>query len=75
MDYFIRDPKLHSIIREIAQHVDEYYNSKKTYLAASWGFEVRPGEKTNFHDHHEAILTDQNAYENYLHEYLYEMYY
>tara|TARA_R100000544_G_C2211023_1_gene51947 strand:- start:347 stop:907 length:561 start_codon:yes stop_codon:yes gene_type:complete len=57
IDYFIRDPKLHSIIREIAQHVDEYYNSKKTYLAASWGFEVRPGEKTNFHDHHEAIYS------------------
>jgi len=53
---FKEDEKfLKEITLPLIDYIDKNYNLKKYYVWDAWGFEVRPGEKTNFHDHQSSL--------------------
>ena len=52
-DFFNEDPKFNEILIPLIDYVDSYYQFPAYSVSSSWGFEVRPREKTLFHNHFE----------------------
>ena len=54
-NFFNKDPKFTEILLPLIDYVDSQYDFPDYRLQDAWGFEVRPRDKTTFHDHHEAV--------------------
>ena len=55
-NFFVNDEKfIKEIAHPLMDYVDENYKQISYSLRDAWGFELRPREKTIFHDHHEAL--------------------
>ena len=49
--FFNNDPKFKLILTKFVDYIDSIYFLKNYCLNQSWGFELRPGERTLFHEH------------------------
>ena len=49
--FFNDDPKFQEILTKLIDYIDSIYNFRNYFLKECWGFELRPGERTIFHDH------------------------
>ena len=55
-EFFKQDQKfLTEVIIPVIDYVDENYKLNNYHILDAWGFEVRPKEKTEFHDHQGAL--------------------
>ena len=52
--FFNKDNKFDQTITPLIEYVDENYSHNNYQISNSWGFEIRPSEKTNFHNHLES---------------------
>tara|TARA_S200002703_G_scaffold159092_1_gene171433 strand:+ start:70 stop:606 length:537 start_codon:yes stop_codon:yes gene_type:complete len=53
--FFNTDTKFDKTIIPLIDYLDTHYKFPNYRINDSWGFEVRPREKTEFHDHSEAL--------------------
>ena len=54
-NFFCEDKKLLKILVSFCDLLDERYSMPPYTLQSSWGFELKPGQHTNFHSHTEAM--------------------
>jgi len=50
--FFTQDRKFFKTIMPLIDYIDDNYEKRSYTLVDAWGFELRPREKTLFHDHH-----------------------
>mgnify|MGYP003114419365 FL=1 len=55
--FFNEDQNFLKILRKFINYIDDNYTFPPYSVKDSWGFINLPGEKTNFHNHHEAIFS------------------
>ena len=53
--FFKEDKNFQKLLYPIIDHLDLHYNLPKYGLHEAWGFEVKPREKTLYHDHKESF--------------------
>ena len=56
-NFFNNDSNFIKHIIKFNKHIDKNYDLPAYTLKDSWGFINSPGEKTNFHSHHQAIYS------------------
>jgi len=54
-DYFAKNNNFKKAIEPIIKFLDKNYTFPEFYIKDAWGIEIRPHEKTVFHNHHESI--------------------
>ena len=53
--HFIQDKKFLEIVPQFVKHVNQYHKFVPYGLGNAWGFELKPNQKTRFHDHYSAL--------------------
>jgi hypothetical protein len=54
-EFFNKDEKFNDIIKSFISYIDARFNLTKYRLVESWGYCVRTGNKTKFHNHKPCI--------------------
>ena len=55
-EFFKKDEKfLKQVSLPLINYIDENYDLRNYHLFNAWGFELKPGGKTTFHDHHTSL--------------------
>ena len=54
-NFFLKDDKFLRIVIDFIDYFDKNYKFNRYRLHEAWGIEVKPGDKTDFHDHHESL--------------------
>jgi len=50
-NFFVQDKNFQKLLYPIVDYIELNYNLEKFGMHQAWGFEVKPREKTDYHDH------------------------